>query len=283
MPHEIGFVDDSVELAHYAMLDKIQDLCDGAGWEVLRYDVVSEQRELIMRAPGYVSPDGQIQPYIGFLTYHSVGADYYNIVGATFTGYIPSNTFWSQPGIAGISFPAHNQRIDYWVTVNDRRIALALKVGTPVYVSGYYGFMLPYATPLQFPYPIVCAGMFSGAPATRFSADQTMPYKGNRSNMLMRFVSGSYVQPHVWPWGNTVTDLNYQIRPTGGSYKLFPMVLHDNSGNVYGELDGTYRITGFDNVVENTLTIDGAEYVVIQDWTRTGFNDYYALRLDPND
>jgi hypothetical protein len=41
-----------------------------------------------------------------------------------------------------------------------------------------------------------------------------------------------------------------------------------------------YYVSGFNNAVENTLTISGTPYVVIQDVYRTGFNAYYALRLD---
>ena len=53
-----------------------------------------------------------------------------------------------------------------------------------------------------------------------------------------------------------------------------------SGANQLGELDGVHQITGFDNAVENTLEIDGVTYVVIQDVARTGFNDYFAMRLD---
>jgi hypothetical protein len=33
--------------------------------------------------------------------------------------------------------------------------------------------------------------------------------------------------------------------------------------------------------VENTITISGTTYVVMQSVARTGFADYCALRLDP--
>jgi hypothetical protein len=52
------------------------------------------------------------------------------------------------------------------------------------------------------------------------------------------------------------------------------------TNNVFGALEGICYITGFDNTVENTLTINGVDYVVMQDVYRTGFPDYYAMRLD---
>src|SRR5690606_30932789 len=149
------------------------------------YDDVSEDRELIMEAPGYVGPDGPVPCYVGVKTYHSVGADYYNLLVAGMTGYVSGNSFESQPGYRSSGVPAHNQRIDYWMTVNDRRLALAMKVGTPVYESAYLGYALhPFATPAQFPYPLVVAGMLTGAAATRFSdTSHSMPYKGNNASM----------------------------------------------------------------------------------------------------
>ncbi|MOA66820.1 hypothetical protein D3C78_1937140 [compost metagenome] len=55
--------------------------------------------------------------------------------------------------------------------------------------------------------------------------------------------------------------------------------MSDDSG-VFGELDGIRHITGFNNAVENTLDVDGKTWVVLQDVWRTGFNDYYAMRMD---
>ena len=49
---------------------------------------------------------------------------------------------------------------------------------------------------------------------------------------------------------------------------------------MFGELDGVFHITGFNNAVENTFVIDGLTHVVLQDVWRTGFNDYYAIRMD---
>ena len=58
------------------------------------------------------------------------------------------------------------------------------------------------------------------------------------------------------------------------------MEIHDNSANLYGQLDGIYHISGFNSAVENTLTIGGITYVGMQSVARTGHTDYYAMRLD---
>lgn len=276
MPHEIGFVQNVGVLAHYMMLDKIKTFAEANGYTILRYNTAIFNRELIMKAPGL---SGTEEIFMGFRTYHDVGADYYNMTVAGFTGYVSGNTFATQPGAMLSGIPAHNNRIDYWLTLNAQRIALAMKVGTPVYESCYVGKFLKYAFNGQYPYPVVCAGMLNGEATTRFSdTAHSMPYKGARLNMRMLFNSGVWLQPQCYPWNNTfIAGTTNNLRDTEGNYALLPVVLMDAQG-AYGELDGIFYITGFNNAVENTLIAAG--YIVIQDVGRTGFTDYYAIRMD---
>jgi len=278
MPHEIGFVDNSGgTLAHYKMLAKIKDFASANGWTVLRYDAVSTNRELILKGVGL---SGTEEIYVGFRTYQDSGADYYNLLAGVFTGYVAGNSFDTQPGARLSGVPAHNNRIDYWLTLNGQRIALAMKVGTPVYESCYVGKCLPYGRPSQYPYPVVCGGMLTGAAATRFSdTTHSIPYKGNKASMALRS-NDNWGQVYCYPWGNTALTSTTQLRDTGGVYHLLPIELHDNTANLWGALDGILYISGFNNAVENTLVIDGKTYVVIQDVSRTGFTDYYAMRMD---
>ncbi len=279
MPHQIGFVDNSGGvLAHYKMLQTIRDFASANGWTVLRYNTAPANRELILKGVGYT---GVEEIFVGFRTYQSEPADYYNLVAAAFTGYVAGNTFDTQPGAMLSGVPAHNNRIDYWLTLNPQRIAMAMKVGTPVYESCYVGKFLPYARPSQYPYPVIAAGMLNGTPATRFSdTSHSIPYKGARASMRMRFNDGAWRQPECYPWNNAyVAGATTQQRDTGGHYPLNAVVLSDANG-IYGELDGVRHISGFNNAVENTLLVDGKTWVVIQDVGRNGFNDYYALRMD---
>lgn len=276
MPHEIGFVDNSGgTLAHYKMLEKIRDLAVASGfWEVMRYDTSIANRELILKGEGYT---GTEEIYIGVRTYQDASADYYNLCVATFTGYVSGNSFDNQPSARLSGVPAHNQRIDYWLTVNPQRIACCMKVGTPVYEHFYIGKFFPYARPSQYPYPMICGGMLNGATATRFSdASHSIPYKGNRANLGMRFNTGVYLQPETHPWNNSFLTGTTQLRDTNNSYPLLPVILNDANGT-YGELDGIRYVSGFNNVVESTC---GNDWVVFQDVSRTGFTDYIALKLD---
>lgn len=285
MAHEISFVDNTGTegVAHWQFLLKIKALAEANGWTTLRYlDPVpytdnTVVRELILQGEGLGGTD---EIFIGFRAYQSQSADVYNISMAAFTGYVAGNAFTAQPGFIESGIPAHNNRIDYWLVVNAQRIVFGLKIGTPVYVHGYVGKFLPYATPGQYPYPVVCAGMLNGTPLTRFSDTvYSMPYRGTRANMRMRFVDGVWRQPDCYPWNNARLAGGTQLRDTGNNYKPLAVVLNDNYPNIYGELDGVFSISGFNNATENTMTIDGVDYVILQDVSRNGFIDYIALEL----
>jgi hypothetical protein len=280
MPHLISFVDNSNgTLAHVNFMAAVKTLAESAGWQTIRYD--TNAPELILRGFGYSGTDAI---YVGLKTYENANADYYNLLAGAFTGYVAGNTFETQPGAMLSGVPAHNQRIDFWLTVNAQRIAAALKVGQPVYESFYLGKMFPYCRPSQYPLPLVCAGMLNGAATTRYSeTTHSIPYKGNRANLKLQTLGG-IAQPYSYPWQNALfsatTNPTGRLRDTGGQYPLMPVELNGNGGNLYGRLDGIYYTTGFDNVVESIMTVDAIAHVVIEDVWRTSFNDYYALRLD---
>jgi len=99
--------------------------------------------------------------------------------------------------------------------------------------------------------------------------------------MRMRFNDGTWKTPEAFPWNNSfLCGGTYSARDTGNSYPLSPVVLNDATSGIFGELDGIYHVSGFNNAVENTLVIGGNTYVVFQDVWRTGFSDYYAVRMD---
>ena len=287
MPNAVSFVDNTGTwtLAHYNLLEAIKTFCLAHGYTTLRYDTSGAAHELIMHAPGLT---GTEDIYWGIRTYQDSGADYYNLLAGVFTGYVAGNTFDTQPGAYLAGCPAHNNRIDYWLTLNGQRLALAMKVGTPVYESLYLGKFLPYARPSQYPYPVVCGAMLNGAAATRFSETTHDFYQRGGANARagLRTPAG-WISPWCFPWGNAYLTgnsggpTNAQLRDSNAQYPLTPIELHDNSANLYGTLDGIYHVSGFNNAVENTLVIGGVTYVVMQSVARTGHVDYYAMRLDP--
>lgn len=310
MAFEIDTVDQTgaTGFAHKELLLKIQALAEDNGWETLRYATGNPaSHELILKGEGL---SGTEEIFVGVRTYENVDADYYNIALAGFTGYVPANSWSAQPGFRESGIPAHNQTIQYWLTINAQRIALGLKVGTPVYESGYVGRIYPYATPSQYPYPLAVIGMLNGAAAVRYSdTTHSMGFKGNRVNCALRWLDGSYKQPLMYPWPNTsiastvTTTDNRQLRDTSDLYPVFPAVMCEAVPNVFGELDGIGYVSNFNNTVESVIQVGGTPvvdnpawtpqqraqeiidaggvpHVCLQDVARTSFVDYFAMRLD---
>lgn len=287
----------------------------GAEWEIMRYDNTSANHELIMKAPGL---SGTEEIFIGIKTYESVPSDYYNYAIGTFTGYVAQNTFETQPNAKIQGCPAHNNAITYFIAVNGQRIAACLKVGTPVYEHFYAGKILPYAKPGEYPYPMLNATMLRTASATRFSDTfQQFPYHGydvnTGYNAMMLRDPGSVYQ-YVWahPWcgrnsdgGNWIlhSSTNAMV-PVGNNYQLEPIILGSRSIlAIWGEIDGIYTISGFNNGVENVMQIGGSStidqtgmtvleavdairavggraLVVLQNVNRTTFRDYVAMEMN---
>lgn len=302
MAYDIGFVDDtgSEGIAHKQMLLKIKTFAEAHGWTTMRYDNTSAKRELILKGVGY---SGTEEIYIGFRTYEDVTANYYNLSVATFTGYVSSSTFATQPGASPVlGVPGHESRIDYWLVVTPQSISGAMKVGTPVYETFSVGKFFPFGRPAQFPQPLIACGMFNGEAATRFSDPaHSFGYKGSRANFKMRFVDGVWKSPDISPWENGGSNLSDHVRPLA-NYELIPLVMYDNTPNVYGQVEGIWQITGFGNSVESVVQVGGSStvdptgltlkqtvdaiiavsgraFVVIQDVSRTGFGDYIAMEM----
>lgn len=235
--------------------------------------------QLILKGPGLAGTD---EIFVGLQAYALPTSDIYNLRVAGFTGFVAGNTFATQPGSSGaLGVPLWNAQIPYWLVVSGRRIVCVAKVET-TYQVFYLGKFLPYATPNQYPYPVVAAAMLGSDSATRYSdPGLSMPFKGARPQLKMRFVDGAWREPQCWPYNayfNLATNL-VKKRDTLGSYALEPVILYDGSPNVYGELDGIYFVPGFGQAVENRVQAGGTDYLVVQDVYRTADFDYFALKL----
>lgn len=277
MAYQISFVEPAGgKLAHQVMIERVRDLAAANGWTVLRFDDSGVNHEVILKGVGL---SGLEEIYIGFRTYQNSGADYYNLLVGCFTGYVPTNSFDTQPGAYLSGVPAHNNRIDYWIVCNAQRIACAMKVGTPVYEPFYAGKMFPYGRPSQYPYPLICGGSLVGAAATRFSeGTHNFMIKGGANARMGLRTNDSWVNPSVHPYDNAALCGATQLRDTNGKYTLMPIEIYSTNG-LYGSLDGLFQISGFNNAVENTIVIGGVTYVVFQNVWRTGFADYFAMRM----
>ena len=303
---------------HYQILGIIKTLAEANGWTTLRYVNTGSDRELILKGVGL---SGAEEIFVGFKTYQSSGGDYYNLNCGVFNGYISGNSFETQPGAQLVGVPAHNNAITYFITANAQRIVGCFKVGTPVYEHFYVGKFFPYARPGEYPSPLVCGGMLTASQAIRFdNTSQSFAYPGyyyNATNnrLYQRDQAGNWVQPSCWPFTNA-SGTSYALAGAQGTstlvpadtyYQIEPIILSQQSSNnspsnVWGEFDGVYFCSGFNNGAENVVqqggssTIDqtgmtvlqavdairavgGRAFVMLQNVYRTSWRDFVALEM----
>jgi len=249
---------------------------------------LANEKVVIFQAPGMSGTD---QIFYGMKVYKSVVADYYNFQLDGFTGYVPGNLFEAQPGsilgtgVTGLGNTLWNQPIPYWLVANGQGFQCVAKVQN-TYVTFGAGLLLRYATPGQFPYPLVVYSNLTTSAATRYSDTAWVSgWKGARANLRLRFTSGTWLQPQSLPYIAATVPIRNTGNVSGtatGYYGLHPIELGDatGTGNTYGALENLFYISGFNNAAENTLVSGGITYVVFRDGTKTGNNDYIALKLN---
>lgn len=240
--------------------------------------------EMILRGPGL---SGTEQIYAAFTSNQSIVSDYYNISLSSMIGYVDGDALSAQPSYSGLRWiPMWNQAIRYWVVINGQRIAFGCKVETH-YWSGYVGKYFPYATPTQFPYPICVLGTNSGS-TERYSATHTVDLF---NTFISRLVTGTWGTTYPWPFNHNYSyssrhywPKDIQSRPqrdTEGDYPLNAVVpTQTGTYGALGDLDGIFHTSGFNSAVENIVQAGGLDYVKIANNQATGFNSYFALRLD---
>ena len=123
-------------------------------WTVLS-DTTDTDRLVYLEGQGLSATD-EIFVNINQYFWDATGAYNWDIRGTT--GYDSGFSRDLQPGTSdSIYFCLSNlSGMTYWFVANGRRFIVIVKIGT-VYVSLYAGFLYPYATPSEYPYPL-CIG-----------------------------------------------------------------------------------------------------------------------------
>ncbi len=124
--------------------------------------------ECILKAPGTGGTD---EIYTGIRSEYDAASGWYNLFLNGYTGYDPLETSWfKQPGalphvgsavgvprLAQPMVPCWDSSMSYWFAGNGRSFRFGVKVSTS-FEGGYLGWILPYATPSQYPYPLAVGG-----------------------------------------------------------------------------------------------------------------------------
>lgn len=266
-------------------------------WTQMAYDTQADGigKDLYLRGPGLAGDD---QIFIQLQTYFSALGDYFNIRvnGASAYNADAVPKYNGQPGhdAGRISIMLWNQAIPFWFVANGRRFIIVAKVST-VYQSMHAGFILPYGLPSEYPYPVAIGGQYEGNVRWSNTGNLHCGFTNPALTLKLRTPGGDWLPfenkydgSGSQPSDRTITNVFPtralpNPRPSiDGTHTLDPLVLHTSlyDKNVYGEFQGVKRISGFGNASENVVTVDGVQYLVVQDGFRTGSGNYFAVALE---
>jgi len=267
---------------------------------------------IVLKGPGNAALD---EVFVGMFLTEDPNDDRYGMWFSANQGIIASNTQYNAHfnSVRAMHVPLFNQAMPYWFVANGRRFIVVAKIST-TYVACYEGLFLPYATPDEYPYPMVssgCAGSgrrwsdeYSahthfcmpqhGSPSSNYQPLSTHSTASTDGRMFVMNPAGVWTAfdntrsgLRVFPWASssgTTPDFHAtQQTLIGGGHMLTPATLlaqHSHLRGTIGVLEGVFHVPGFGNAVENLITVGGVDHLVVQNMFRTGFTDYWALRLE---
>jgi hypothetical protein len=265
------------------LLSKMVTFATANGWVALE----QSETQVILKGAGVSGLD---EIYVGIATYEDSGNSRYNWKMYSMFGYRAGRTIDKHPRSDGpVVGYFWNDDMNYWLVVTASRIILCAKVST-TYQMVHLGFINTPATEAQYPYPLLIGG--GGYILTQNYSAPPFTFWNNGGSYTSRLVlpSGKMGLHNYGTWGvdyepfsiTTINVVNVSLtRPAiDGTYMLEPFYVIQDSGNIFGTIDGLYRVTGYNQTAENIITVEGVNYMVFQDSNRTSYADYCALRLN---
>lgn len=258
------------------------------------------------RAPGLAGTD---QIYVVFTAFKNVGLDYYNIGIRGATGHNPADSYWNQPNTSKPTYMLlSNATLNYWFFANGRRVIIVARIST-VYQHGHAGFFLPYGLPTEYPYPLLIGGShylhnqrWSVSAATDgyahkayWNGTRSTNSEGANASCYLREQGGYWRQlgnyttstdvafdssDNVFPWSSQDLTQSRQCYGSSDNYLLIPATLTSRKGgiNTYGEIDGLFHVSGFNQESGNEIVIGGDTYLVFQNTFRSTREHYCAIK-----
>ena len=235
--------------------------------------------------------------FVGFQTYQTSDVSTFNVCYNWschgFTGFNNALTFASQVGISpglpagvvstttGAFMPLKTSTafdIDFWFYFTNRRLIIVAKVANGIithYISGYFGYMNPFGTSIESPYPLLI-GASSSRHNTLFS--DTEP----RITGIGEVMGISGRTGPMWYWGNdsvwheiknsSATDTGSISRTSSNDYIAYPGA-KPNTSLAATEDQVIADGSGFDwiDIIPNS-GIPGTPLLKLQDTPMTGGN-----------
>ena len=274
-------------------------------WTLLG-DATAADEVMTLQGPGLAGTDTII---VTLSPYQDAGADYYNwrLGGAiSYDAGPPESWLGASPG-GDDQAPRvllRNGSMQYWFRADGRSISGVVKVST-VYQCFHLGLLLPYATPGQWPLPLVVGGMTTEQ-QMRFS-DETDehsafwdPFRnGNEGSvygaLLVRDAGGNWLdfanrsgqamsdERFVFPrrYSTTGPIVTKHLEPIGTCWPTdrFEVSTKTPTKNLLGALDGWLWTTGHGLAAEDVITVDGQDYLAVPNAFRNELDRWALMQL----
>lgn len=181
---------------------------------------------------------GTDQIIVGFQTYRNVGNSVFAMHLAGYTAFDNTLAFLTMPGLSGITprVALSNTSFNLFLWVNARRIMAVCRVGTTD-ICFHLGYILPFATASQYPYPLMISGSVQ---------DDTYNFQQNNfgqscipdpcpNGCALRWIDGTWVT--VTHYGNNNGARNIALT-NANPYVFWP--LRDNTTTDGVEVDTAF-------------------------------------------
>lgn len=201
--------------------------------------------------------------------------------------------------------------IKYWFIADERSIKIVAKLGSNYY-QAYLGYILPYAMPTEWEKPVCIGGSalcdYNGTPIRYYETSYNAltafwnPVNGrfsgkfgDVSTLLLKDHTNSYrrliqsvgnlfdstgqgTHPYLETQRNMYGHYN-TIFSNANKFHLMPIQLL-GAGVIYGEFDGIRYITGNGINAEDTITINGVQWLCVPNIYLLSPNQWAAYRLN---
>lgn len=269
-----------------------------AVWTAERYDnTPGSDYELIASSAGYTTTD---DIYVGLQTYDTGSLYGFRVNG--FSGYNAGAPFLEQPGaVAGDAYPwdhhfvpTTDSALTYWFFMSPNRIMGTFLSGA-VYSSFYTGWLVPYASPSQWNYPM-CVGScsYTQRAYTDTDADHATFWNsptGADSATISILDSTSWkplnqdsLAGGPWPWrGGDIENLPVYIAGNVPTFPSMAIVYQAGAAGVYGEFEGVRAHSTLSGTITTEDTLSSSDYgagIVLQDTFKAGRQALYILQED---
>jgi len=270
-----------------------------------------QETDLVLRGPGLAGNDAV---FVAMRLFRDADDDVHGIYMRSCDSVLPSAAAYDEHVNASswVWTPLFDDTMTYWFIANGRRFIAVAKLST-VYEAMYGGLFKPFSPPSGYPYPVCVGG--SSATFLRYSIadyrhthfvdpgprdgtadDASSTNSTGGESLIVREPGGAWQKftnldgqgtGKTYPWATAnFTSDNFLERCTpllGGGYLLTPVTLTidvDSVRGALGVLDGVYHVAGYGNAAENIITLNGQDYLVVQNVYRTDLEGYWALKLE---